>query len=136
VQILIKHIRLHQRANIQNQNWRISKEIILKSMQSLLRQKLPLVDSIEKALTICMEVEEDRKNHIQAIEVSCNKKFYDNKTEYQIFVLETQGKEEYDDFINNIKKESFGPEYVHSINDEHRVEELSKHMHLVVKLSH
>ena len=49
---------------------------------------------------ICNDVATDRQNHIQAIEKSRNTNIYDNISEYQTFVLETQGKEEYEKYIH------------------------------------
>jgi hypothetical protein len=45
----------------------------------------------------------DRKNHISAIEVTWNRKIFDNMNEYEAVVLESQGRDEYDKYILNIK---------------------------------
>jgi hypothetical protein len=49
-------------------------------------------------------VEMDRKKHTQAIENVQNKKFYDNESEYQTYVLDSQGRDEFENYIMNAKK--------------------------------
>jgi hypothetical protein len=56
-------------------------------------------------LHICQEVADDQSSHIQAIESARNKKIYDKLNEYQTFVVESQGKEEYDTFLHNTKQQ-------------------------------
>ncbi len=50
----------------------------------------------------------DRKKHTQAIENARNKKFYDNESEYQTYVVDSQGKDEFENYIMNAKKKIFG----------------------------
>jgi hypothetical protein len=64
-------------------------------------------DSIRETILICQETAKDRQNHINAIENARNKKVFDNLSEYQTYVIEHQGKEQYDEFIYGIKQAVF-----------------------------
>jgi uncharacterized protein with ATP-grasp and redox domains len=70
-----------------------AKQCVLKDLRRLIKQQDPFIESMQKTSMICNDVATDRQNHIQAIETSRNTHIYDNISEYQTFVLETQGKE-------------------------------------------
>ena len=76
-------------------------------MQCFLNQQQSFQHSIRETIVICQETAEDRQNHINAIENSRNKKVFDNLNEYQTYVIEHQGKEQYDKFIHEIKQTVF-----------------------------
>jgi hypothetical protein len=54
----------------------------------------------------------DRANHVQAIEYSRQKVCYDNMNEFQDAVIDTQGQEEYQEFLQNIKSQIFKDEFI------------------------
>jgi len=66
-------------------------------------------------IDICGEIMEDRKNHIEALENARRKKNYDNMAEYQTYVLETQGKDDFEKYIQKVKCEIFGEEAVQKL---------------------
>ena len=47
------------------------------------------------------------KNHVHAIETARHKNIYDHVTEYQTFLLETQGKAEFEEFIHEMNVDIF-----------------------------
>jgi len=59
----------------------------------------------------------DRKKHTQAIENARNKKFYDNESEYQTYVVDSQGKDEFENYIMNAKKKIFGLNNIEPIKE-------------------
>jgi hypothetical protein len=60
----------------------------------------------------------DRKKHTQAIENARNKKFYDNGSEYQTYVVGSQGKVEFENYIMNAKKKIFGSNNIEHIKEQ------------------
>jgi hypothetical protein len=119
----------------QSHSRRGSKTYIHKALQRLLKQKLPYIDSIKKTIQLCDEIATNRKNHIQAIETSKNRKIFDNMNEYQTLTLETetQGKDEYDDYIQNVEKTIFGLDNDKTMDTEW-MNKVPKYMHLANKL--
>jgi len=65
------------------------------------------INSLMKTHQICSEITEDRANHIQAIEHARHKKFFDNLNEFQYIAIESQGKKEYQEFLDSIKRQLF-----------------------------
>lgn len=61
-----------------------------------------------KTLDTCKEIKEERANHIEVIEISHDKKIYDSDIQYIDEVIAVQGKEEYTQFINNMKRNILG----------------------------
>ncbi len=55
-----------------------------------------------------MDIKEERAKHIEAIETSRNKKMYDSDLQYLDEVIVIQGREEYMQFINQMKKDILG----------------------------
>jgi len=109
-QILQKSLKIYQNSNLvnQNQNWNTSRKKSWKNVRRFIKQEQPCIESLKKTLSICDEVEMDRKKHTQAIENARNKKFYDNESEYQTYVIDSQGKDEFENYIINAKKKIFG----------------------------
>lgn len=70
-------------------------------LQDLFRQ------SVQQAIDICIQVREERENHIKAIEVARNKTIYDDGNKYINTVISRQGKQEYDLFLTSIKEDVF-----------------------------
>jgi hypothetical protein len=56
-----------------------------------------------------------------AFDASRRKKTFDNISDYHTFVLETQGREEYETYIHNIKRKIFGLNFVKSKAEEQRL---------------
>jgi len=96
-------------------NRNLTKEYIGKVLHQFKKQQERLVESIFKMTDRCGEIMEDRNNHIKALETARNKKIYDCMTEYQTYVLETQGKEDFEKYIQKFKHEIFGEEAVQQL---------------------
>ncbi len=73
-----------------------------------MKQQEPFIDSMTKVIEICSQIKEERTNHIYAIESARNKKIHDKNKRFIDTVILTQGKEDYDQFANSIKKAVFG----------------------------
>ena len=69
-----------------------------------MKQQEPFIDSMTKVIEICSQIKEERTNHIYAIESTGNKKINDKNKWFIDTVILTQGKEDYDQFVNSIKK--------------------------------
>jgi hypothetical protein len=104
LQNIIKQQKLHQDSN----EWSYLIKKIMNGTRCFQNQQRSFSKSIRKTVTVCQEVAEDRKKHIKAIELSRAKRIYDNLHEYQMHVIEVQGKEEYENFIKDVKQELFG----------------------------
>jgi len=76
----------------------------------------------------------ERKKHTQAIENARNKKFYDSESEYQTYVLDSQGRDEFENYIVNAKKKIFGSNHVEHIKEQ-QLTKLTKHAHLAVLIN-
>jgi hypothetical protein len=61
--------------------------------------------SIHQRIEFSKDLPDDRKIHIKAIEMACNRILFDHMNEYQDVVLETQGREEYENYTRNIKRQ-------------------------------
>jgi L-rhamnose mutarotase len=70
-------------------------------------QDLLFRQSVQQAIDICIQVREERENHIKAIEVARNKTIYDDDNKYIDTVISRQGKQEYDLFLTSIKEDVF-----------------------------
>jgi len=103
-------------------------------VQWFIKQEQPCIESLKRTLSICDEVEMDRKKHTQAIENAWNKKFYDNESEYQTYVLDSQGRDELENYIMNAKKKIFGSNNVEHIKEQ-QLTKLTKHAHLEVLIN-
>ncbi len=58
---------------------------------------------MQQAIDICIQVREERENHIKAIEVARNKTIYDDGNKYIDTAISRKGKQEYDLFLTSIK---------------------------------
>jgi len=76
-----------------------------------------IVKSLLSTYTICLEVQEERENHILAIESCRNKKIYDDGNKYIDSVIHIQGVKEYNNLIHNTKKAVFGDEALSNLDD-------------------
>ncbi len=77
-----------------------------------MKQQDPFYSSLSNTITICQQVEDERLNHIHAIESSRNKKIFDKDNKYIDTVISTIGKNDYDHFIHSMKKDILGNENV------------------------
>jgi hypothetical protein len=115
----LKILNLCMQRYLKGQHWRVNrnltKEYVSKILHRFKKQQERLVDSIFKMIDICGEIMKYRKKHIEALENDRNKKNYDNMTEYQTYVLETQGKDDFEKYIQKIKCEFFGEEAVQKL---------------------
>ena len=119
----------------ENQNKRKWAKHIHRNHSRLMNQQNPFIASLEAASTTCKLVEDDRRIHILAIETSRWKKIFDSKTEYITTVIETQGGEEYEEFIHKIKQGVFGPENIPSLEAQ-REARLPKYLYLAQQTEH
>jgi hypothetical protein len=83
-----------------------------KSMKRILNQQPKLLTSMRNSVTLCQNIMEDRTNHVQAIEHARQKVCYDNMNEFQDAAIATQGQEEYQEFLQNIKSQIFEDEFI------------------------
>jgi hypothetical protein len=104
-----------------------------KSYTRLLKQQHLFIDSLEKTFTICNDIASDRKSRIHAIELARNRRIFDNMNEYHTVVIETQGKEDFDNYIRNAKQEIFGSKCVAAVEKEEK-QKMPKHMRLTLLL--
>jgi hypothetical protein len=84
---------------------------MIKALTRLLKQNHLFIESVDKTVLLCKDLADDRKNHIKAIETARNTIVFDHMNEYQNVVLETQGREEYKNYIRNVKRKIFENEY-------------------------
>jgi len=103
-------------------------------VQRFIKQEQPCIESLKRTLSICDEVGMERKKHTQAIENARNKKFYDSESEYQTYVLDSQGRDEFENYIVNAKKKIFGSNHVEHIKEQ-QLTKLTKHAHLEVLIN-
>ncbi len=66
---------------------------------------------MDKTVLLCKDLTDDRKNRIKATETARNRILFYHMDEYQNLVLETQGREEYENYICNIKQQIFENDY-------------------------
>ena len=74
------------------------RNIYLRTLKALRKQQDTFTESMLKTSIIYDDIALDRKNHVHAIGTARHKNIYDHVTEYQTFVLETQGKAEMKSF--------------------------------------
>jgi hypothetical protein len=116
LQITYDLIRTYQR--LQSSKGAKKKELdkiqtrLKKSMKRILNQQPKLLTSMRNSVTLCHNIMKDRANHVQAIEYSRQKVCYDNMNEFQDAVIDTQGQEEYQEFLQNIKSQIFKDEFI------------------------
>jgi len=79
-------------------------------------QDTALNTSLADVVKIWIEIEEERENHILAIETSRNKQIYDDGNKYIDHVIFKQGKEEYEEVIDHLKEEILGDSYTKNRN--------------------
>jgi ferric iron reductase protein FhuF len=84
-----------------------------------------LSQSLTNVTSLCTEVGNERVSHIQAIESARGKRIYDSHTEYQTFVLDKQGKQAHNDYIQSIKHRLFGDRYLQTNRPNDTVKGLS-----------
>ena len=77
------------------------------NIKRLCNQHNPFINSVSMLISICIEIKDERIRHIEAIEYARNKKFYDSNTKYIDSVINNQGRDEYNNFIDEIKREVF-----------------------------
>jgi hypothetical protein len=133
-QLVLQNIIKNQKLRQDSNEWSNSIKKIMNCKLCFQKQQRPFSESIRKTATICQEVAEDRKKHIKAIELSCAKRIYDNLQEYQTHVIEVQGKDECEDFIQNVKQEIFGTDNILSKETE-RLAKTPKYAHLATELT-
>jgi hypothetical protein len=80
-------------------------------------------------------VNDDRQQHILAIETSRNKKIFDKKTEYLTTVIESQGAAEYELFIHQMKQDILGHQNVPSLEAQNATKE-SRHKALIKQIEY
>jgi hypothetical protein len=108
VQVLLATIQLYQRMKFKSKKCKLSKFHIVRVLRRLINQQQAFSESLWKTTNICNEIAMGRKNHITAIEVTQNRKIFDSMNEYEAVVLESQGRDEYDKYILNIKNNCLG----------------------------
>lgn len=62
----------------------------------------------ETTITVSHQVMEERKSHISAIEQARHKQIYDKHNEFTYSVIDSAGREDYDNFIHETKKDILG----------------------------
>jgi hypothetical protein len=78
------------------------------NIQRFRKQQDLFIQSMIKTVNTCIEIKEERAKHIEAIETSRNKKMYDSDLQYLDEVIAIQGREEYTQFINQMKRDILG----------------------------
>ena len=86
-----------------------------KQLKKLQLQQEQWMEAVTQAISILNEIQQDRKNHISAIENKRGKTIFDKYNEYIPALLETQGKEEFDELTLQLKNNIFGNEHVSMI---------------------
>jgi len=78
------------------------------NMKQFMKQQDLFIESLTRTTTTCTEVREERSNHVRAIEHSRNKKLYTKDVQYIVEAIQNQGKNEYLQLINTMKKDILG----------------------------
>jgi len=81
---------------------------VSRKMKRLFQQQDLYCNSLTQTINTCIQVQEERDNHIQAIETARNKKVYDDGNKFIDTVITSQGIQEYDTLINDIKNDVTG----------------------------
>jgi hypothetical protein len=130
--IMYQRIKIIQHASTKLQrtqhksrgHW-ISTKFITKAVKKFLVRHQQLSQSLTNVTSLCTEVGNERVSHIQAIESARGKRIYDSHTEYQTFVLDKQGKQAHNDYIQSIKHRLFGDRYLQTNRPNDTVKGLS-----------
>ena len=88
------------------------------NMRRLTKQREAFFDSVNATISICTSVNEERKNHIAAIEISRNRKIFDTDNRYVDYVIATPGNTDHQEFIHRIKKDIMGANKVKPLEKE------------------
>ena len=99
------------------------------NLRRFLKQRETFAESILNTVQICTTVAKERADHIQAIEISRNKKFYDVDHKFIDSIIEKQGREEHDQFLYVMKKDKLGTANVKPLETE-LLERQPKHLKL------
>ena len=111
IQISLNSICRVQRSQQKSHRWKILVKKMIKALTRLLKQNHLFIKSLDKTVLLCKDLTDDRNNHIKAIETARNRIIFDHMNEYQNVVLETQGREEYKNYIHNVKRKIFENNY-------------------------
>jgi hypothetical protein len=85
-----------------------SKKRVIRAVIRFNRHQHELLTSMRKVISLCNEVAEERSHHIETIEKARNRKCFDHGAEYQMHVIEKQGRQEHDRYIQSVKNRIFG----------------------------
>jgi hypothetical protein len=98
-------------------------------MHQFMNQQEQFTESLSKTINTCIQVNEERMDHICAIESARNKKVYNSDIKYIDTVIDKQGRNEYDMFIKNMKKDILGGDTSKNLGFK-ILEKTPKHAHL------
>jgi hypothetical protein len=108
IQITLRTTKKIQNANAIQQRLPKQEEYLCNTIRIFGNQLSLYITSMELLIAICSETNEDRMNHIQAIEEARNKKNFDCDKQYQTYVIEQQRKQKHEEYIASIKQDMFG----------------------------
>ncbi len=84
---------------------KISYKKITHQNKRLQKQDNLLQEAIANTLAICIETQDERQNHIEAIKAARNQKMYNVDKMYIDTVIEQQGKQDYNQLLNSIRNQ-------------------------------
>jgi hypothetical protein len=135
--IMYQRIKIIQHASIKLQrtqhrsrgHW-ISTKFITKAVKKFLVHHQQFSQLLKNVTSLCIEIDNEQVSNIQAIESARGKRMYDSPTKYQTFVLEKQGKQAHNDYIQSIKHRIFGDRYLQTNRPNDTVKGLSGYARL------
>lgn len=128
--ILINDITAQQRETSLNELRKKATNKLIKSLKRFLRQQKPFLESIAATNLICQQIQEDRRNHIASISRARNKVIFDSHNEYQAFAIDIHGRQEYNTFVQDMKKEILGNSKIKHASEEY-AERLPNHIRIL-----
>ena len=90
-------------------------ENILINTSRLKNQQEMFIESMTSTSVTCLQIREERLNHIIAIETARNKRLYSKKKQFVDEAIIVQGKEDYTHFMNEMKRDILGPANVKTL---------------------
>jgi hypothetical protein len=119
-----------QRTQHRSRGHWISTKCITKAVKKFLLHHQQFSQSLKNVTSLYTEIDNERVSNIQAIESASGKRIYDSHTKYQTFVLEKQGKQAHNDYIQSIKHRIFGDRYLQTNRPNDTVKGLSGYARL------
>jgi hypothetical protein len=90
-------------------------ENILINTSRLKNQQEMFIESMTSTSVTCLQIREERLNHIIAIETARNKRLYSKNKQFVDEAIIIQGKEDYTHFMNEMKRDILGPANVKTL---------------------